>query len=627
MTQVYDATPLIPRAVLFGNPERAAPSISPDGRTIAYLAPQDGVLNIWVQPVAGGETRVVTADTKRGIRIFFWQEDSQHVFYLQDLDGDENWHVYQTNIESLTTRDLTPHPGVHAQVVGVSSGVPNELLVGLNLRNPQLIDVYRIDLATGESVLDTENPGDVAGWTADNQLRVRSAQAMREDGSTEIRLRPTVDAPWESFLNWGADESFGGLMGFTGDDNGVRVISSVDANSARLIEIDIATGASTVVAEDPLYDVSAVISHPLTHVIEAVGFRRAQLEWTVLDDALQADLEFLASSEPGEINIGSRDNADSVWIVTFVNDTNPAKNYIYYRNERRLEFLFTSQPAFDNYVLAPLEPISYAARDGMTLHGYLATPVGIPPVNLPLILLVHGGPWHRDTWGFNPSVQHLVNRGYAVLCINFRGSTGYGKDYLNAGDREWAGKMHDDLIDGKRWAISTGVADPNRVAIMGGSYGGYATLVGLTYTPDEFVCGVDIVGPSNLITLLESFPPYWKTLTAMMAKRVGDLNTDQEFLKSRSPLHLADRIVAPLLIGQGANDPRVKQAESDQIVEAMRRNGKPVEYLLFPDEGHGFARPENRFKFFAATEIFLAKYLGGRAEPASDAEAADELMH
>ena len=618
MTTIYDSTPLIPRKTLFGNPEKAAPHLSPDGQTLAYLAPDNGVLNIWVRPIGGGEVKVVTQDKKRGIRSYFWQEDSRHLLYIQDQDGDENWHIYQTDIETLTTRDLTPFEGVHAQVVATSQDVPDQLLVGLNVRNKQLIDVYRVDLQTGESVLDTENPGDVAGWSADHKLVVRGAQAMTSDGSTEVRLRAGVDSPWESFLTWGPEESFGGVLGFTPDNNGVLIVTSVDANSARIIQIDIATGTRTVIAEDDQYDASEVLTHPTTHEIEAVAFRKARLEWTVLSDAVAADFEFLSEFNSGDLNITDRNRADNVWLIAYVSDVAPVKYYVFSRATKTLEFLFTTQPALEQYTLAPMEPISYTARDGMVLYGYLTTPVGVPAENLPLILQVHGGPWARDLWGYNPSVQHLVNRGYAVLNINFRGSTGYGKAYLNAGDREWAGKMHDDLIDGKRWAIERGVADPNRVAITGGSYGGYATLVGLTFTPDEFVCGVDIVGPSNLITLLESFPPYWKTLTAMMAKRVGDLETDAEFLKSRSPLHLADKITAPLLIGQGANDPRVKQAESDQIVEAMRKNNQPVEYLLFPDEGHGFARPENRLIFSAATERFLAIYLGGRAEPISE---------
>ncbi len=625
----YDAVPLIPRSILFGNPVKAGPQVSPDGKWLAYLAPKDGVLNVWVRAVADadGDGAPVTADSRTGIRVYFWQQDSKHILFMQDMDGDEDWHIYQANISTLEVKDLTPFPKVHAQVIAVSPHHPNTLLVGLNVRNPQLIDVYRVDLTTAEATLDTENPGDVAGWTADNSLRIRAAQAMLPDGSTEIRLRESVDSAWQSFLVWGPEETFGGVVGFTPDDLGVLVITSVGAEAARLVSIEIATHITRVLAENDQYDITDILIHPTTHALEAFAVLRARLEWIAISPSVRADFEFLKSFADADFHILSRDLADTVWTVSLVQDTGSTVYYAYLRGENpEMRFLFTAQPALEPYTLAKMEPITFPARDGLQLHGYLSTPPGIEPVNLPLILLVHGGPWHRDTWGYNSAVQHLVNRGYGVLCINFRGSTGYGKTYLNAGNKEWAGKMHDDLIDGKRWAVAAGIANPDQVAIMGGSYGGYATLVGLTFTPEEFACGVDIVGPSNLITLLESFPPYWKTLTAMMAVRVGDLETEKEFLQERSPLFKADQIVRPLLIGQGANDPRVKQAESDQIVEAMRRNGKPVEYLLFPDEGHGFARPENRMKFFAAAELFLAEYLaGGRAEAPSEEEKAGDL--
>ncbi|HZT44082.1 MAG TPA: S9 family peptidase [Chthonomonadaceae bacterium] len=618
--------PLIPREVLFGNPEKASPEISPDGKRLAYLAPDNGVLNVWVRTVGADDDQVITNDRKRGIRFFLWQQDSEHILYIQDQDGDENWRVYQTRLATKTTRDLTPYEGVRATLVAAEPDVPDRILVGLNLRDPRLTDVHRIDLNTGEVTLDTENPGDVAGWTADNALQVRVAQALLPDGSTEIRIRDDVHAPWRPFLSWGSDESFGGVAGFTPDNRGLRLISSVDANAARLLEVDIASGKTSVVAEDPQYDVGGILTHPRKHALEAVQFIRERREWTVLDPALQADFEAISQVRDGDFSIASRDLDERTWIVAYIEDDGPVYYYLYERATKQATLLFSNQPALEQYKLAPMQPVSYTARDGMTIHGYLILPVGVEPRNLPLVLNVHGGPWGRDVWGFDPDAQWLANRGYAVLQINFRGSTGYGKAFLNAGDREWAGKMHDDLIDGKRWAIEQGYADPDKVAIMGGSYGGYATLVGVTFTPDEFVCGVDIVGPSNLVTLINSIPPYWIPIKAMFDKRVGKVETEPEFLESRSPLFLADRIKVPLLIGQGANDPRVKQQESDQIVEAMRKNGKPVEYIVFPDEGHGFARPENRLKFYAATEAFLAKYLGGRAEPPSDAERVDDLQ-
>jgi dipeptidyl aminopeptidase/acylaminoacyl peptidase len=427
------------------------------------------------------------------------------------------------------------------------------------------------------------------------------------------------------------EETMGGVQSFAPDNRGLWLLSSVNANASRLIELDTTTGQTTVLSEDPQYDLSGLLTHPRTHELEAVQYARDRSEWTLLQPALEADFNRLSSYRHGDIAIVSRNLDDTVWIVTYTVDDGPVYYYAYRRGAEqepqadRHTLLFSTQPDLETYRLAEMLPVTFPARDGLVLHSYLTLPVGLEPRDLPLVLLVHGGPWYRDTWGYNPSVQWLVNRGYAVLQINFRGSTGYGKAYLNAGNREWVGAMRTDLLDGKQWAIDRGIAAPGRVAIMGGSYGGYATLVALAYSPDEFVCGVDIVGPSNIFTLFASIPPYWEPLKALFLKRVGDPETEPEFIREISPLFKADRITAPLLIAQGANDPRVKQAESDQIVAAMRQNGQPVEYLVFPDEGHGFARPENTIRFSAAAEAFLAKYLGGRSEPPAAHESVEEL--
>ncbi len=384
--------------------------------------------------------------------------------------------------------------------------------------------------------------------------------------------------------------------------------------------MDVATGKMNVIAEDTQFDVSAPQVQPKTRKLEAVSFVRARREWKVIDPAVQADFDALRKVRDADLSVASRDLADKTWIVSFVSDDAPASFYSYDRATKEATMLFTTRPALEKYKLAKMQPVSFIARDGMTLYGYLSLPTGKEPKNLPMVLFIHGGPWARDAWGLDNYAQWLANRGYAVLQINYRGSTGYGKKYLNAGDREWAGKMHTDLIDGVAWTVEKGYVDPKRICIMGGSYGGYATLVGVAFTPDEFACGVDIVGPSNLETLLKSIPPYWEPIRAVFHKRVGNEETEADFLKSRSPLFKAEQIKVPLLIGQGANDPRVKQAESDQIVAAMRKNSKPVEYIVFPDEGHGFARPENRLRFNAATEQFLGKYLGGAVEPPSAQE-------
>ena len=617
--------PLIPREVLFGNPVKTDAQISPNGKILAYRAPDDkGIMNVWACTLGQEDDKVVTADKKQGIREYQWQQDSEHILYMQDRDGDENWHIYQTNLKTQNSRDLTPFQGVQARSWKTDPNFPDEILVHLNIRDRRLHDLYRINLKNGAVELDTENPGDVLWFMADNSYQVRAAQVFLPDGGTEIRVRDDANSPWRSFQKWGPDET-GGIGGFTLDNMGVYLTSSVDANAARLLEVDLASGKSKVIAEDKQYDVAYSIRHPKTHKPDAVMFIRQRTEWTVIDKSLQADFDALRKVCDGDFDIDSRDLADKTWIVSYVVDNAPGSTYVYDRASKKATFLFSDRPALEKYKLAKMLPISFLARDGMTIYGYLTLPVGLQPRNLPMVLSVHGGPWTRDYWELHNEVQWLANRGYAVLQVNFRGSWGYGKSYLNAGDREWGGKMHDDLIDGKNWAVKQGYADPKQVCIMGYSYGGYATLVGLAFTPDEFVCGIEGAGISNIVTWLSTIPPYWETLKARNKRRVGDVETEQEFLKSRSPLYKADQIRAPLLIVQGANDPRVKQSESDQIVEAMRKNKKPVEYIVFPDEGHGFSRPENRLKFYGVAESFLAKYLGGRAEPPSEAEKADDL--
>ncbi len=615
--------PLISRQVLFGNPVKAGPQISPDSQKLAYLAPdKNGVLNVWVRTVGKTDDAVVTKDKKRGIRQYFWQQDAEHLLYIQDQDGDENFHLYQTSLKTGSTRDLTPFSAIRTQIVGADPKFPDTMLVALNIRDARLHDVYRLNLKNGALDLDTPNPGNVLGFTADNDLVVRAAQIMHPDGSTEIQVRDDAKGAWRSFVKWSADESNGGLAGFSPDNSKAWLMSSVDHNATRLLEIDLKSGAQKVVSQDPMYDLGGLMVHPTKNTLEGVSYTKARTEWTFFDKVVQADVELLKKVRNGDVNIVSRDQKDQTWIVAFTLDNGPVSWYSFDRASKKADFLFTNNPALESAKLATMKPISFKAKDGMTIHAYLTVPEGIPAKNLPLILNVHGGPWARDTWGYRAEAQWMANRGYAVLQVNFRGSTGYGKAYLNAGDKEWGLKMHQDLLDAKGWAIKEGIADPAKVAIYGGSYGGYATLAGLAFTPTEFTCGVDIVGPSNLNTLLASIPPYWAPMKAMFTKRMG---ADPKFLEERSPLFKAHQIVRPLLIAQGANDPRVKQAEADQIVAAMRKNNQPVDYLLFPDEGHGFARPENRFKFYAAAEAFLAKHLGGRVEPASDKEKVDDL--
>ena len=613
-----DLPPLIPRTLLFGNPEKGAPQISPDGKKLAYLAPSNGVLNVFVRTLGKSDDAVVTSDAKRGIRAYFWQPDSAHILYTQDQGGDENFHVYQTGIASKDTQDLTPFPKVQARIVSVDPRFPDFMLAAINDRDPRYHDIYKIDFKTAKAEKVYENRDEFAALDSDNQMRIRTAIKTLPDGGSEIFVRDTEQSPWRSFLKAGADEQIG-TVGFSPDDKALWLQSTLGANAARLIEADIASGKQKVVAEDKQFDVGGVMVNPIKRNLEAVSFVRARTEWKIIDNALKGDFDALRKVRDGDFSITSRDDADTKWVITYVLDNAPVTYYLYDRATKKAELLFTARPALEKVTLAKIKPIEFTARDGMKLYGYLTLPEGVAPKNLPTILLVHGGPWARDTWGYNGIVQFLANRGYAVLMINFRGSTGYGKAYLNAGDRQWGLKMHDDLLDGKAWAIKNGYADPKRVGIMGGSYGGYATLAALAFTPDEFAAGVDIVGPSNLNTLMASIPPYWEAGRAQFKKRMGDT---EAFLTERSPLFKAGQITKPLLIGQGANDPRVNIRESDQIVEALRKAGKPVEYIVFPDEGHGFARPQNNLFFLSRAEAFLAKHLGGRAEPITEVPGA-----
>lgn len=594
----------IPRELLFGNPEKASPKVSPNGRHWAYLAPDEGVLNVWAGP-EGGAAKPLTKDRGRGIRNYLWAEDQRSILYIQDKDGDENWHLYQTDLETGTTRDLTPFPGVQAQIVGTEPRFPDEILVALNDRDPRAHDVYRINLKDGSRVLEAQNPGDIIGWLADQTFRIRAAKAMRPDGGTILRV---LDGKtWRDFLSCGPDDQLG-AHGFSPDGAALYVESSVDRDTTALLEMPLNGGPSKIMAEDPESDLGPVLIHPRDYRVEAVAFEVDRVRWLVLDPALADDFKSFAALD-GDVTIVSRDDADKVWYL-LVNrpDRSPAF-WRWDRTARKAKFLFATRPRLDGYDLAPMTPVSFSARDGLKVRGYLTAPDAPAGKKLPLVVLVHGGPWVRDRWGFHPEAQWLASLGLACLQVNYRGSAGFGKRFLHAGDREWGAKMQDDLTDAVAWAVASGLADPKRVAIYGGSYGGYAALAGAAFTPDVYRCAVDVVGPSNLITLIKSIPPYWEPMKRIFDLRVGDVDKEVEFLKSRSPLFHAHRIEIPLLIAQGANDPRVKQAEAEQIVDALKAKGKTVDYLLFPDEGHGFAKPENRLKFYAAAEAFLARHL------------------
>jgi dipeptidyl aminopeptidase/acylaminoacyl peptidase len=604
--------PLIPRKVLFGNPAKASPLISPDGKRVAFLAPdKNDVLQVWVQTAGKDDAKQVTADKKRGIRIHLWSYAPDVLLYLQDNDGDENYHVYSVDLKENLVRDLTPFQGVRAEPVDLNPEHPDEILVAMNVKDRRLNDVYRVNLKTGAVEFDTKNPGDVVGWVVDATFNVRGAQAALRDGGAEVRVRDNAKSEWKKFVTWGPDESESHVLGFNKEGDSLWLLNNDGRDTLALTKREIASGKETVIAAEEGVDAGAVFMHPTLRMPLAVAFDREKTRWKVIEDAVGADFKSLEDANKGDINIHGTDKEFKTWVVSYTEDTKPTRYFLYDRASRKLTTLFDSRPDLAKYELAPMKPVTIKSRDGLDLVCYLTLPAGVEAKKLPLVLMVHGGPWSRDRWGFNATAQWLANRGYAVLSVNYRGSTGFGKKFVTAGNREWAGKMHDDLIDAVKWAVKEGYADEKRVAIYGTSYGGYAALVGATFTPDVFVCAVDVVGPSNLVTLMKSIPPYWEPIKRQFAVRIGDVEKEEDFLKSRSPLFKADKIKIPLLIGQGANDPRVKQAESEQIVEAVRKAGKPVEYIVFEDEGHGFARPENRLKFNAAMEAFLAKHLGG----------------
>ena len=536
-----------------------------------------------------------------------------------DTGGDENWRLHDVDVDSMQRRDLTPFGNVQTELIAGDKKFPTEILVGLNRDNPELHDVYRLNLTTGDLVKEVENPGFV-GWVADSELVIRSGIAPQPDGGLVVMIRDGAGDAWRPLLTISAEDALTSEpVAFSEDGRSLLAISSVGADTGRLVRIDLATGAEQVLAEDPEADVAGIRLHPDTREPQVVTFLKDRMEYRVLDPAIEPDLAAIRALHPGDPSFSDHDDADETWLVAFNTDAGPVSYYSYDRRTRTAEFLFDSRPELAKYELAPMEPFSFTARDGLTIHGYATFPPGADRRNLPAVLNVHGGPWARDAWGFDPEAQWLANRGYLCVQVNFRGSTGYGKAFVNAGDREWGGRMQDDLSDAVAYVTgqapdSPHWADPGRVAIYGGSYGGYASLAGAAFTPELFRCAVDIVGPSNLKTLIETIPPYWAPMIAQFHNRVGDPGQDADFLWSRSPLSRAADIRIPLLIAQGANDPRVKQAESEQIVAALENAGIEHEYLLFPDEGHGFAKPENRLRFYAAAERFLAHHLGGRAE-------------
>ncbi|MFO8183373.1 MAG: S9 family peptidase [Candidatus Aegiribacteria sp.] len=611
------AADLIPRTVLFGNPERIGPQLSPDGSLIAYIAPVDSVLNLWVMNVDGTGARQLTYDTNRGVTNYFWAKNGQDILYMQDQAGEENTHVYRLDVETEEVTDLTPFEGVKAYVSDTDRDQPNTVIIEMNRNNPMFFDVYSCDLETGELTLLQENPGTlddgtmVVGYMTDQDLNIRGMATIDPaDGTIRFFLRDSMDDEWEEFVSFSALDTVSPQR-FSEDGSGLYYQSNLESNTTKLLYQDLETGEVTEIAHDTLADIGGVSFDPFTGEPRAVSFHYLRRNVEVLDPSISEDYRFLGDYHEGDFGVVSSDLADSTWIVAYFTPQSPAVYYIYDRPAQDMTFLFNAIPALEDYRLAEIEPLIIPARDGWELPSYLTLPRDSIDGPLPMVLYVHGGPWARDYYGYEPFAQMLADRGFAVLQVNFRASAGFGKDHLNAGNKEWGGLMQDDLTDAVNWAIDQGIADPERIVIMGGSYGGYATLAGVTFTPDLYCAGVDFFGPSNLITFRETVPPYWRPLDALMDIRIGDLEEDSLMLEERSPLNHVENITVPMLIVQGANDPRVVQAESDQMVQALRENGNEVYYLVYENEGHGFAIEANRLEFAGRVEEFLYTHVPG----------------
>lgn len=620
-----DLPPIIDRDIFFGNPEITGAQLSPDGKYMAFVKPYNEVRNIWVKEADAPfeEAKPVTADTNRPIPGYFWSRDSKYLLYVQDKGGDENYHVYAldpgakpaSGAEVPEARNLTDMDGVRALIYRVPKSDPDLLYIGLNDRDPAWHDLYKIRISTGEKELLKQNDDQITGWVFDTKDQIRMASRTAGDGSTELLV---VDKDeFRVCYSCSVLETCAITRIHKDGDLAYLITNKGDLDLTQLMLFNPETGESELVESDPEEEVDfgGAVFSDITNELIATSYTGDKTRIYFKDKNLEKNYNWLKEQLPGsEVSLGSSTDDEKIWLVYANSDTDPGATYLFDADKQKLTFQYRPRPKLPTEHLAEMKPIRYPSSDGLEIPAYLTLPKGIEAKNLPLVIFPHGGPWARDNWGYNSFAQFLANRGYAVLSPNFRGSTGYGKAFLNAGNKEWGQLMQDDITWGAKYLIEQGIVDKDKVGIMGGSYGGYATLAGLTYTPDVYAAGVSIVGPSNLLTLLESIPPYWESVRKMFYERMGDPNTEEgkEQLVRQSPLFSADQIKAPLMVVQGANDPRVKKAESDQIVVAMRELGLPVEYICAPDEGHGFNRPENNMAFLAAAEKFLSAHLGGR---------------
>jgi len=604
---------LIPLEDFFRNPEKSGFQISPDGTRISYRASWERRLNIFVQDIGSDEAKRITSAAERDILAYFWAGNNR-ILYLQDSGGDENYHLYGVNADGSEVRDLTPFKDVRVTIIDRLEDIEDEVLIGMNRRDPRLFDVYRLNLASGDLTLIEENPGDIEGWLTDHDGKLRVA--MRTDGvNTSLLYRDKEDLPFKTLLTTNFRESVAPLF-FTFDNKKLYAASNLGRDKSAIYVFDpLTVKHEELLFEHPEVDVYRLFFSRKRKLVTGTGFTTDRFRYHFFDEQRSSLQKELESRLPGyEVTVTSMNKNEDKVLLHAGSDRTQGSYYFYDTVTGEFRKLADLSPWLPEEKMAPMTPVQYIARDGLTIHGYLTLPAGSDGKNLPVVINPHGGPWARDTWGFDGEVQFLANRGLAVLQMNFRGSTGYGRAFWEAGFKQWGLAMQDDITDGVKWLIEQGIADPERIGIYGGSYGGYAVLAGLAFTPDLYACGVDYVGVSNLFTLLETIPPYWELGRQMMYEQIGDPDKEKELLKAASPVFHAERIRAPLFVAQGANDPRVKKAESDQIVEAMRKRGVDVEYMVKDNEGHGFLNEENRFDFYRAMERFHAKHLGSMAE-------------
>lgn len=610
--------PLIPMKDFFRNPVKTSFKLSPNGEYMAFMQPWENRMNVHVQKIGEEEAVRVTSATERDIAGYFWASNDRLV-YVRDKGGNENFHIFVVDRDGSNEKELTPFEGVRAGIIDDLEDDEEHMLISMNKRNPRIFDVYRVNIATGEMEMIAENPGNVVGWVTDNDGKLRIASTT--DGvNTSILYREKESDDFKVVLTTNFKETLSPLF-FTFDNKYIYASSNLGRDKQAIVKYDVANAKEMeVIYEHPDVDVSSLLRSKKREVITGVAFVTDKRHYHFFDEERKNLQKTLEEKLPGyEVVVANMSKDERKALIRTYSDKSRGAYYFYDLDSGDFRKLADVSPWLNEDHMADMKPIKYQSRDGLTIHGYLTLPKGVEAVNLPVVVNPHGGPWARDHWGFNPTVQFLANRGYAVLQMNFRGSTGYGREFWEISFKKWGKEMQNDITDGVRWLIDQGIADSTRIGIYGGSYGGYATLAGLAFTPDLYAAGVDYVGVSNIFTLLETIPPYWEPMRAMFYEMVGDPEKDAELLKAASPLFHADQIKAPLFVAQGANDPRVKKAESDQIVEALKARGVDVPYMVKENEGHGFRNEENRFDFYGEMEKFLAKHLGGKVYKEADA--------